>query len=149
MQKFRCRNSFNLPRSFDVSTGSCNVRETGLIFVVTHRKKKTFGRFSPYFCNFCVLGVVFPCGKEKIIYLQSFLGLTDPFSMLLLFLATTFILAFSSKGVLNLSQIVLIAAVITVCIAILTFISTSLSPMGRDGKNEVEDALKTVCEQTS
>ncbi len=147
MQKYQCRNNFNIPRGFEVSTGSCDVWKTGSMFVVNHRKKKTFGRFSPYFCNFCVLGVVISYEKGKIVYSQSFLGLTDPFSVLLLFLGTTFILAFSGLGALNLSQIFFIATVITMCIAILTFIVTSLSPMGRDGKKEVEDALKAVCGQ--
>lgn len=147
MQKYQCKNDFNLPGGFEVSTGSCDIWKTGSMFVVNHRKKKTFGRFSPYFCNFRILGAVISYEKGKIVYSQSFLGLTDPFSLLLLFLGTTFILAFSSRGALNLSQVFSIATVITMCIAILTFIATSLSPIGRDGKKEAEDALKAVCGQ--
>ena len=147
MQQYQCGHDFNLPRSFEVSTGVCGTWKAGALFAVKHKGKKTLGRIAPYLCTFCVLGLVISRKKGKTVYSQSFLGLTDPVSMLFLFLSTAFILHFSSKGGLEISQVFLIAAVCTVCIAILTFCATSLSPMGRDGKKEVENVLKTACGQ--
>ena len=87
-------------------------------------------------------------GNRRIL-LQMFFGITDPLSIIGLYLLIAVVLKVVSKETLSVGFLMSISVVITTCVVIITFFATALSGKWRAESKTIERVIEGLFKQSS
>lgn len=139
-------NGRNISGIYSTDAGSFKVKQIGMLFYVRYIKKSFLIRNSPWLCTLSGIGVMSCRGEQKHILLQMFLGITDPISVIEVFLLTIVSLKFIARQMLSAFFLILVSMGITIFVALVTFGATALSATWRDEGKVIEKMIKEILE---
>lgn len=134
---------------YDTKRGLIRVKQIETVFFVRYKDENYQIRNSPRICYLSGIGVMNCYGEGKHIFLQTFFGITDPISVIGIFMLTFAILRLASWKILSAWFILSVSVIITICVAVITFCATFFSARWRDERKTMEKVIQGLLEKQS
>ncbi len=139
----------NISGIYRTEIGSFKIRQIGTLFFLRYKKDNCHIRNSPWVHSLSGIGGMNCRRGNRRILLQMFFGITDPLSIIGLYLLIAVVLKVVSKETLSVGFLMSISVVITTCVVIITFFATALSGKWRAESKTIERVIEGLFKQSS